>query len=1219
MFERSGSLVLASEIPEAEAQSVLSAAGFADWRLALCRLREIGIDESSRAALANVLPMLLIALSDAATPDASLLNFERYIQCVADRTGLLRYLASKPRAVEILVKLFVGSQFLTEILLRNPDYLEKLTNHKRLADFKSRQQFTAEAGEVAAAHSRIDAKLDALRRHQRWELLRIGACDAFGLLDLKSVTVQLSLLADSLVQVCLSIFAPERDPLTAGFAVVAMGKLGGAELNYSSDIDLIFLSGQDAARFWTLGQRLIKALTDSTGEGFLYRVDMRLRPWGRSGALVNTVDGHVAYLKAHGMLWERQALLKARVIAGDPSVGEEFLRRVEPLLFGAPVEQIRESIRGLKARIEADLARRGRDWGEVKSGAGSIRDIEFVTQFLQLAYGDRTPQIRSINTLDGLVRLADFSCIHADEYRRLVSAYSFFRTIEHSLQLMHHKQTHSLPEDRRELAFLARRLDFADADQFLDHYDRHRASVRAIYRKYLEGKTLVHGPDDSGDASQAAAPPLRVESSYRETFTETEMARHAELLRDLCDETPVAVDTALLPDGRWQVTLAGFNHPGELSIICGLLFAHGFNIVDGNAFSEGNVAGSSTAIRPRNGGGGAGESAAAKFVDVFTVEPAEQADVDVPEVWRRYVAELAGLIREVRSGRVREAQGRLAKRVAAAMPAPSETVTTLYPVEIAIDNESSPRASVLRIRSEDTIGFLYELASALALAGIDIVRLIVASAGHSVFDTLHVTDAMGEKITDPNRQRELRAAIVLIKHFTHLLPRSPNPEAALLHFRDFLEHLFQQPNWLEELASLERSDVLAALATLLGVSDFLWEDFLRLQHVNLFPVVTDVAGLERRKPRDVLAAELQAELVGAATPEERRARLNAFKDREMFRADMRHILGQDREFGQFSEELGDVAEVVVAAALDICRRELEERYGAPPRSAERKARLSVCALGKCGGRELGYASDIELMFIYDEGGPTSGPEVIGSAEFYQRVVESFTHAIRSRQEGVFQIDLRLRPYGRAGSLAVSLDAFAAYFGPEGAAWPYERQALVKLRPVAGDLPFGSEIVALRDRLIYTGEPFDVSAMRAMREKQLRQLVRAGTINAKLSPGHLADSEYLVQGLQITFGHLDPSLRAVNTLDALAALQSHDLITPEDAARLREAYVFQRDLIDALRIVRGNARDLTVPPAESEEFLFLARRFGYGGDVDRLKDDLERFSQTVRQLGRLMDR
>lgn len=1215
MFERSGSLVLASSLPEADGRALLTAVGFADWELALCRLREIAIDDESRAALANVLPMLLVALSDAATPDASLLNFERYAQCVPDRTALLRYLASRPRAVEILVKLFVGSQFLTEILLRNPDYLEKLTNHKRLAEFKSRQQFTDEALEVLAAHQASDAKLDALRRHQRWELLRIGACDAFGLLDLKSVTVQLSLLADSLVQVCLSILAPETKPTESGFAVIAMGKLGGAELNYSSDIDLIFLCREDASQFWSLGQRLIKALTDSTGEGFLYRVDMRLRPWGRSGALVNTIDGHVAYLKSHGMLWERQALLKARVIAGDPSVGEEFLRRVEPLLFGAPVEQIRETIRGMKTRIETDLARRGRDWGEVKSGAGSIRDIEFVVQFLQLAYGDQTPKIRSINTLDALVRLADFSWIHADEYRRLVSAYSFFRTIEHSLQLMYYKQTHSLPEDRRELAFLARRLDFADADQFLDHYERHRASVRAIYRKYLEGKIPL-GPEDAGEDAPPAAPALRVEPSYHETFTEAEVARHAELLRGLSDSKPVAIDTARMEDARWQVTVVGFNHPGELSMICGLLFAYGFNIVDGNAFSEEHVSGGLHAPKTRMS---AAEPNPAKFVDVFTVEPTEQPGVDIVDVWRRYTAELAGLIREVRGGHVREAQGRLAKRVAAAMPAATESQTTLYPVEIAIDNKSSDRASVLRIRSEDTIGFLYELSNALALAGIDILRLIVASSGHSVFDTLHVTDTTGEKITNPDRQRELRAAIVLIKHFTHLLPRSPNPEAALLHFRDFLEHLFQQPNWLQELASLERSDVLGALATLLGVSDFLWEDFLRLQHVNLFPVVTDIVGLERRKPCEELESELQKELAGAKTAEEHRVRLNAFKDREMFRADMRHILGQDREFGEFSAELGDVAEVVVAAALDVCREELEPRFGKPQDLAGRKARFCVCALGKCGGRELGYASDIELMFIYDNGGPTSGPEVIGAAEFYQRLIESFTHAIRSRQEGVFQIDLRLRPYGRAGSLAVSLDAFATYFASDGAAWPYERQALVKLRPIAGDLEFGKEIVALRDRLIYAGEPFDVAAMRAMREKQLRQLVQPGTINAKLSPGHLADSEYLVQGLQITYGHLDPSLRAVNTLEAVAALEQRGLIFSTDAGRLREAYVFQRDLIDALRIVRGHARDLTVPPPESEEFLFLARRLGYGSNVGQLRDDLENYSQTVRQLGRLMDR
>jgi [glutamine synthetase] adenylyltransferase / [glutamine synthetase]-adenylyl-L-tyrosine phosphorylase len=1219
MFDQSGQLVLRPDYPEAEARELLRTVGFADWALALRRLREIGRDDASRQALAGVLPLLLIALSDAATPDASLLNFERYVQCVADRTELLRYLASKPRAVEILVKLFVGSQFLTEILLRNPDYLEKLTNHKRLADFKSRAHFVAEAQEATLAAPTIEARLDALRRYQRWELLRIGACDAFGLFDLKSVTVQLSLLADSLVQTCLSIYSADLELGDSGFAVVAMGKLGGEELNYSSDIDLIFLAESDAARFWTLGQRLIKALTESTAEGFLYRVDMRLRPWGRSGALVNTIDGHVQYLKAHGMLWEKQALLKARVIAGDAQLGQTFLKRVEPLLFGAPIEMIRESIRKLKARIEANLERRGRDWGEVKSGAGSIRDIEFVTQFLQLARGREEPHVRSINTLDGLVRLADFSFIQADEYRQLTSAYNFFRAIEHSLQLMHHKQTHSLPEDRRELAFLARRLDFADADQFLDYYNRHRTSVRAIYRKYLEGRTPPDGATDSPDAEPADATPLHMEASYRETFDSTARARHRELLAKLTETAPVDVVTAPLHNGRWQVTVVGFNHPGELAIICGLLFAYGCNIVDGNAFSEENLAGGSAA-RPRLRNSASSSESAAKFVDVFTVEPPVKTQApNLPAMWQKYAAELADLIREARSGRVGEVQGRLAKRVASAMPATSDEVNTLYPVEIEIDNDSSPRSTVLRIRSEDTMGFLYELANAAALAGIDILRMIVDSRGDRAFDTLYVTNVAGEKITDPGRQSEVRAAIVLIKHFTHLLPRSPNPEAALLHFRDFLVQLFQQPDWLHELASLERSDVLTALARLLGVSDFLWEDFLRLQHVNLFPVVRDISGLERRKTRESLSAELDAQLADATTTEDRRERLNAFKDREMFRADMRHILGLVEEFGQFSAELGDVAEVVVAAALRICLADLEHRFGRPRTAEGGPARLAVCALGKCGGRELGYASDIELMFVYDGTGSTTGPEVIGTAEFYQRLVEAFTHSIRSRQEGVFQIDLRLRPYGRAGSLAVSLDAFSGYFGPEGAAWPYERQALVKLRPIAGDLLFGSDIVALRDRLIYSGEPFDVAAMRAMREKQLRQLVRGGTTNAKLSPGQLVDTEYLVQGLQITHGHRDPSLRAVNTLDALAALEKHTFIAPDDAARLREAYVFQRDLIDALRIVRGHARDLTVPAADSEEFVFLARRVGYGADVSRLWDDIERYAATVRQLSRLLDR
>jgi glutamate-ammonia-ligase adenylyltransferase len=253
------------------------------------------------------------------------------------------------------------------------------------------------------------------------------------------------------------------------------------------------------------------------------------------------------------------------------------------------------------------------------------------------------------------------------------------------------------------------------------------------------------------------------------------------------------------------------------------------------------------------------------------------------------------------------------------------------------------------------------------------------------------------------------------------------------------------------------------------------------------------------------------------------------------------------------------------------------------------------------------------MFLYRGEGKTTGPEVITVTEFYIKLVESVTQAIRAHREGIFEIDLRLRPYGRSASLAVSLSAFEAYFSADGAAWPYERQALVKLRPIAGDPQLGRDIVALRDTLIYSGEMFDVGAMRGMRQRQQRQLVTPGTFNAKLSPGGLVDVEYLVQGLQITHGSNRPELRLTNTLQAVAALEDAGVLKAGDAVGLCEAYNFLRQLIGALRVVRGNAKDLTVPGAETEEFAYLARRLGYEEDLARLSADLTRHTKSVLEL------
>jgi len=263
--------------------------------------------------------------------------------------------------------------------------------------------------------------------------------------------------------------------------------------------------------------------------------------------------------------------------------------------------------------------------------------------------------------------------------------------------------------------------------------------------------------------------------------------------------------------------------------------------------------------------------------------------------------------------------------------------------------------------------------------------------------------------------------------------------------------------------------------------------------------VKDVDDLVTAKSRERLQASLDAALQEMDDEEKRIEILNAFKDREMFRTDMRHILGHISEFGQFSAELTDLADVVVEAAYQICWQRLVDRHGLPVGEDGRENPMVVCGMGKFGGRELGFASDIELMFIFEGSGQTTGPQITTTAEFCERLVQDFLSTIRSRQEGIFNIDLQLRPYGRAGSMAVSLEAFRRYFMPQGEAWPYERQALIKLRPVAGSARLGRKVIALRDEYVYSGETYDVAAMRAMRERQIRHLVHGGTFNGQTQP------------------------------------------------------------------------------------------------------------------------
>ena len=216
------------------------------------------------------------------------------------------------------------------------------------------------------------------------------------------------------------------------------------------------------------------------------------------------------------------------------------------------------------------------------------------------------------------------------------------------------------------------------------------------------------------------------------------------------------------------------------------------------------------------------------------------------------------------------------------------------------------------------------------------------------------------------------------------------------------------------------------------------------------------------------------------------------------------------------------------------------------------ARLPSWAQGKFGGRELGYASDIEVLFVYGGAGRTSGKQSIENSEYFERLAQELLQWIEAKQEGIFHLDVRLRPHGGKGSLSNPLDEITSYYSDKGLAAPFERQALIKLRHVAGDAALGKQVEAHRDRYVYSGAPWDLATALDLRRQQLKQLVERGTVNAKLSPGGVVDIEYAIQYLQIMHGHKHAALRTPNAMQALAGLIECGIVSRQDGEQSPES-------------------------------------------------------------------
>jgi [glutamine synthetase] adenylyltransferase / [glutamine synthetase]-adenylyl-L-tyrosine phosphorylase len=720
----------------------------------------------------------------------------------------------------------------------------------------------------------------------------------------------------------------------------------------------------------------------------------------------------------------------------------------------------------------------------------------------------------------------------------------------------------------------------------------------------------------------------RMDGEYLRRLPLPTIAQHIRLAATLTPDHLCECSVSELPGEYVELTVVAYDYFAEFATICGLLSAFGLNIEEGQIYTFTEAVRSSQPAKS----GYSGELrrqrpklrpglSRKKIVDVFRLRRVDDASFTTGDQ-ARFTRELSSLITLLDEGKFEEARHAVNRHLVEHLGKRRGSFSgLLHPVQITFDNSQSPTDTIMDIRSDDTPAFLYAFANALAMRNVYISKASIDLEGGKLHDRFAVRNRYGQKLTDPAEQQQLRLTAVLIKQFTHALTWAPDPTKALEAFDQFLDLTVQDTKGKareKALAFLSDKKTFPLLARLLGASDFLWEDFLRRQHDHLLPLLHDYRDTPLITPRATLLKALDRVVDRTKDDAARKDALNRFKDQELFRIDMKHIVEPDTSLADFSLALTQLAEVIVERSLKDCQIKLQRAYGTPRLANGKPCPFAIMGAGKFGGRELGYASDIEVLFVYGGAGRTNGKAGVENSEYFERLSQELLQWIEAKQEGIFHLDVRLRPHGGKGFLANPLDEIMTYYSEQGLAAPFERQAMIKLRHVAGDAKLGKQVEAHRDRYVYSGAPWDLTIALDLRRQQLKQLVERGTVNVKLSPGGVVEIEYAIQYLQLMHGHRHAVLRTPNAMLALAGLVESGIVSRQDGENLRKAYLFIRMLIDGLRMVRGNAKDLVLPPADSDEFIFLARRVGYTTDDWRtgarhLKTDIEEHMGRVREF------
>lgn len=1052
-----------------------------------------------------------------------------------------------------------------------------------------------------------------LRILRRVHMVPIAWRDLTGKADIEEVFVSLSNLAEGIVCRTIDVVrasmetafgqAYDKQGAVMPLLVLGMGKLGGGELNFSSDIDLICCYPYDGqttggARsitfqeyFTKVVQRFSNLLAETTADSFCYRIDLRLRPFGDAGPLVSSFDALSVYYETQGRTWERYALVKARLLGdyhfwGD--YGDELIEMLRPFVYRRYLDYgAIESLRKLKHMIEAEVRRRNLG-DNFKLGSGGIREIEFIAQVFELMRGGRMQELVERSLRKTLRNISKLQLLPDEVCQNLDVCYIYLRRLENITQMLSDKQTQTLPtteKDRMRVAIGMNKGSFAELTAELDQ----------IRNKVHHEFVAVMRDDDSSQDEMSTENVELWESS----LSADELAS---ILAPLLAEH-------LPPEAKAKVE----NNASSISA------SNTANA--GNTATGGNTANSGNAVPAANSGMPAQEAkvaTAAASTAAAQSAPAPQAATTSTasttsssarrplgnSMAARMVA--AGRRSMFGGGSFSSAAARAAAAAKAKAKAESDSAGVASTAVSSSAVNSTAKVNDIAATTSASAAQGSTTLAATAATAASSATTTAAAAASATSDSSVTVSVSTAPLPEAIQQEALQLAqgIIQLHHTLARLPVGPIGRETLVRLmpkiiRAVTKYKNAAALFNKVALLLEKVALRTTYLQLLLENNGTREKLLSLLNGNNFagalisahPILLDelIAPRYFKMPPhpDEYLAWLNERLlrIDPDDLEEQMEELRLFKKTMVLRIAMSDQ-SQSLPLMKISDSLTWLAEAILREISMLAWRQTVQKYGAPRDRNFQDPGFAIIAYGKLGGIELGYKSDLDMVFIREvsdeltAGVPNAEGEITNSvpaAMFYQRFVQRFMHLCTTRMSGgvLYDLDMRLRPDGDSGVLMTDLEAYDNY--QKNRAWTWEHQALVRARAVAGSPKVIEGFNKIRDEVLRT--PRDEQQLSddvyAMRMKMRNYLDRSSDklFDLKQGRGGMVDIEFIAQYLLLREAprHKDMVLWSDNVriFDECARL---GILTEETTATLKNAYLAIREcyhrvsLADLPRIV-----------------------------------------------------